>query len=70
LSHINLHFALNNLVQEEFEDTKEVIKIYISKKNRQHILNNMVFWGTLYFLRVYHNFRISVRPILLAYSPI
>ena len=25
-----------NVFKEEFEDTKEVIRIYISKKNRQH----------------------------------
>jgi hypothetical protein len=33
--------------QKEFEDTKGVIRIRISKKNRQHKRGVITFWGTL-----------------------
>jgi hypothetical protein len=33
---INLILSKNHILQEEFEDVKEVIRIRVSKKNRQH----------------------------------
>ena len=33
---INLILSKNHILQEEFEDAKEVIRIRVSKKNRQH----------------------------------
>ena len=33
---LKVQYTLYSGVQEEFEDTKEVIRIRLSKKNRQH----------------------------------
>ena len=35
--------AIAEMLQEEFEDTKGIIRIYISKKERQHIGQTKIY---------------------------